>query len=197
MPFRCVRHVKRTRLRGLCLARPAAAHYIGIAALSDSLDLRTITIVSGGQTGADRAALDFAIDHNIAHGGWCPRGRLAEDGKTPPRYQLSETPSRSYSQRTEWNVRDTDATVVFSIAPKPMGGTALTLAVARRLKKPCLHLARDTTEVATPRDLAQRLLAFLHEHQVSRLNIAGPRASQEPEIESFVRDVLSAALVAQ
>ncbi|MEX0610513.1 MAG: putative molybdenum carrier protein, partial [Pirellulales bacterium] len=76
------------------------------------IDLRGITIISGGQTGADRAALDFALEHEIAHGGWCPRGRLAEDGPIAPRYNLQETPSRKYSQRTEWNVRDSDATVI-------------------------------------------------------------------------------------
>jgi hypothetical protein len=153
--------------------------------------LRPITIVSGGQTGADRAALDFAIDHDMPHGGWCPRGRPAEDGLIPPRYQLKETASRKYSQRTEWNVRDSDATVVFSVGPNPAGGTALTLAVARRLGKPCLHLCRQTSSVA---EAAARLLSFLDDHQVDRLNIAGPRASQEPDVAAFVRDVLQAAL---
>lgn len=71
-------------------------------------------IISGGQTGADRAALDFAIAHDIPHGGWCPSGRLAEDGRIPSRYQLRETPSPDYAQRTEWNVRDSDGTVIFS-----------------------------------------------------------------------------------
>jgi putative molybdenum carrier protein len=154
-------------------------------------NLREITIVSGGQTGADRAALDFAIEHDIPHGGWCPRGRPAEDGAIPTRYQLKETPSRKYAQRTECNVRDCDATVVFSVAPNPAGGTALTLAVARRLEKPFLHLCRATSSVA---EAAGELLSFLDEHQVRRLNIAGPRASQEPEVAAFVRDVLQAAL---
>ena len=80
--------------------------------------MRGITILSGGQTGADRAALDFAIEYGLPHGGWCPRGRLAEDGPIDERYELTETPSHRYAQRTEWNVRDSDATVVFSIARK-------------------------------------------------------------------------------
>ena len=155
------------------------------------LDLREITIVSGGQTGADRAALDFAIEHDIPHAGWCPRGRLAEDGTIPGLYRLEETPSRKYSQRTEWNVRDSDATVALSISPNPAGGTALTLAVARRLGKPWLHLCRKGDDIA---ELAARLLRFLDEHDVRRLNIAGPRASQEPKIAAFVRDVLEAVL---
>ena len=154
-------------------------------------DLQKITIVSGGQTGADRAALDFAIEHDIRHAGWCPRGRPAEDGAIPPQYRLAETPLRKYSQRTEWNVRDSDATVVFSISPNPAGGTALTLAVARRLQKPWLHLCRDAASIA---ESTARLLSLLDEHAVRRLNIAGPRASQEPDVAAFVRDVLQAAI---
>ncbi len=75
-----------------------------------------VKIVSGGQTGADRAALDFAIDHGIPHGGWCPRGRKCEDGTIADCYKLNETPSAEYPQRTEWNVRDSDGTVVFSMS---------------------------------------------------------------------------------
>jgi hypothetical protein len=154
--------------------------------------LHAITIVSGGQTGADRAALDFAIEHGVAHGGWCPRGRLAEDGPIDARYQLQETPSRRYSQRTEWNVRDSDATVVFTISPTVSGGTALTVDLAMRLGKPRLHLSRDTGPGIM--DSASQLREFLAAHAIQRLNIAGPRASQEPEIAAFVRGVLDRAL---
>lgn len=155
--------------------------------------MRDVTILSGGQTGADRAALDFALEFGLTHGGWCPRGRLAEDGPIDERYQLTETPSRRYNQRTEWNIRDSDATVVFSIVREVMGGTALTLALAARLDKPCLHLASDDATTAGS-DLADELLAFLAEHRVGRLNVAGPRASQEPLVAAFVRSVLVAAL---
>jgi hypothetical protein len=162
--------------------------------------VRELTIVSGGQTGVDRAALDFALEHGFAHGGWCPRGRLAEDGPIPNKYQLVETPSRRYVQRTEWNVRDSDATVVFTISPNPRGGTALTLEAARRLRKPCLHLSRDTTVEATnaaPVNTAQAaksLLAFLNTHFAARLNVAGPRASLEPDVAEFAAQVLRTAL---
>jgi len=152
-----------------------------------------ITILSGGQTGADRAALDFAIEFGLAHGGWCPRGRRAEDAPIDERYQLAETPSRRYAQRTEWNVRDSDATVVFTVLPAATGGTALTLAMARRLGKPCLHLSSETAS-AIGQDPAEELLNFLAIHHVSRLNIAGPRASQEPLVAAFVHEVLVAAL---
>jgi len=89
-------------------------------------------LVSGGQTGADRAALDFALAHNIPHGGWCPRGRRAEDGALRERYELRETPDADYPQRTEWNVRDSDGTVIFSLAPEVTGGSKLTAEFAAR-----------------------------------------------------------------
>ena len=82
-------------------------------------------IISGGQTGADRAALDFAIDHGIEHGGWCPKGRWAEDGAIAERYPLKETPSADVAQRTEWNARDSDGTLVITEGA-PVAGTALT-----------------------------------------------------------------------
>jgi hypothetical protein len=155
--------------------------------------VRGITIVSGGQTGADRAALDFAIEFGLTHGGWCPRGRKAEDGPIDEGYELTETPSHRYNQRTEWNVRDSDATVAFSILRDATGGTALTLALAQRLGKPCLHLSSEAAS-ATGADPADELLNFLGEHHVGRLNVAGPRASQEPLVAAFVRSVLVAAL---
>jgi Circularly permutated YpsA SLOG family len=155
--------------------------------------VRDVTILSGGQTGADRAALDFAIEFGLAHGGWCPRGRRAEDGPLDERYQLTETPSHRYDQRTRWNVRDSDATVVFTVSSEATGGTALTLALAQRLGKPCLHLAGETAS-AVGQDSAGEFLDFLANHHVSRVNVAGPRASQEPLVAAFVRSVLVAAL---
>ena len=87
-------------------------------------------IVSGGQTGADRAALDWAIAHQIPHGGWCPKGRKAEDGKLDTRYCLNETPSADYAQRTSCNVWQSDATVIFSLKKALIGGSHLTLTIA-------------------------------------------------------------------
>lgn len=161
-------------------------------------ELAAITIVSGGQTGADRAALDFALAHGLTHTGWCPRGRLAEDGRLATRYRLRETPTARYAERTEWNVRDSDATVVLAIDAPLRGGTRLTVEFARRWGRPCLVLIRDehplwATATAT-REHAERLRGFLHQHAVGRLNIAGPRASQQPQVGLFVRAVLAAAL---
>jgi hypothetical protein len=160
-----------------------------------------ITIISGGQSGADRAALDFAIDHGLPHGGWCPRGRRAEDGPISPQYQLKETPSHRYALRTAWNIRDSDATVVFSISCETSGGSRLTLELAHQMGKPALHLSRKSAEdvagntssnaaIARASDLLRTFVAL---HNVQRLNVAGPRVSQEPEVGQFVRDVLRAA----
>ena len=157
-----------------------------------------LTIISGGQTGADRAALDFALEHKIPHSGWCPRGRRAEDGALADRYELLETSSHRYPQRTKWNVRDSDATVAFTIAPELRGGTALTGKLARQLEKPFLHLSRESATGDLQQQTAyaaEQLRQFLRQHNVRRLNVAGPRASQAPEIARFVRDVLTAALL--
>jgi hypothetical protein len=143
-------------------------------------------IISGGQTGADRAALEYAVARGIAHGGWCPRGRLAEDGVIPLCYQLSETPDADSSQRTEWNVRDSDGTVVFSLASTLTGGSQQTVESAHQHCKPCLHLSRDRDgEAATV-----MLREFLIVQGIKTLNVAGPRQSQEPEVTQFTRKVL-------
>ncbi len=144
-------------------------------------------IISGGQTGADRAALDFAIAHGIPHGGWCPRGRRAEDGVIPARYQLSETPSDDPAQRTEWNVRDSDATVLFSLAPVLRGGSRLTFQVAEGYSKPWLHLSQERDGLGAA---LTALREFLEEYRPECLNVAGPRASQEPEVGGFVARVM-------
>jgi hypothetical protein len=89
-------------------------------------------IVSDGQTGADRAALDWALSHRLPCGGWCPKGRKAEDGPIDSKYPLKESPSASYLQRTEWNVRDSDATVLFSLAAELKGGSKKTVEFAKK-----------------------------------------------------------------
>jgi hypothetical protein len=151
----------------------------------------TLMIVSGGQTGADRAALDFAIRAGLPHDGWCPLGRLAEDGPLDARYELRETPTSQYAERTAWNVRDSDATVLFTLKAELTGGTKLTGDVAASLDRPVLHLAAAQ---AGPLEAAAMLRRFIAAHKVMQLNIAGPRASQEPEIAVYVDAVLTAAL---
>jgi hypothetical protein len=151
---------------------------------------RRLKIISGGQTGADRAALDSAIARGFDHGGWCPRGRRAEDGPIPPEYQLLETPQSEYAVRTRCNIVDSDATVIFSISPTIRGGTALTARLARDHAKPLLHLHSELPLL----EAAAQLREFLDDHDVRVLNVAGPRESQEPDIGALVHAILESAL---
>jgi len=135
--------------------------------------VRLRQIVSGGQTGVDRAALDVALARGIAAGGWCPIGRLAEDGPLDPRYPLRETTSADYARRTRFNVRDSDVTLV--IAPEPLtGGTALTRQLAVALQRPFLVV--DPADDRAPETIRRWLI----EREVAVLNVAGPRESTRP-----------------
>ena len=127
-------------------------------------------IISGGQSGVDRAALDAAREMGVPVGGWCPKGRRAEDGAIAACYPLDETPSDQYAQRTEWNIRDSDGTLVLTFGP-PTGGTALTVRLADRLGKRCLVL--DLKNSAS----TEYALSWIGEHRIQVLNVAGPRAS--------------------
>ena len=135
----------------------------------------------------DRAALDAALALGLPCGGWCPRGRKAEDGPIDARYPLRETPSADYPQRTEWNVRDADGTLVLTRG-RPSGGTALTIALARRLGRPCLVL--DLAASPDPDELRQ----WMEAEGVSLLNVAGPRESQHPGIQNDARAFLGNTL---
>ncbi|MBU0506879.1 MAG: putative molybdenum carrier protein [bacterium] len=149
-----------------------------------------LIIISGGQTGADRAALDFAIEYGFLHAGWCPKSRLAEDGPLEEIYKLNETPSKRYEQRTEWNVKDSDGTVIFNLTKILTGGTLFTKLCAERKNKPYLVLSKETCQ-----EPAQDLLAFIKEHKIQKINIAGPRGSKEPTIYDFVYNVLKMSLL--
>ena len=151
-------------------------------------DMTVIRIISGGQTGADRAGLDFAITHSIPHGGWCPKRRRAENGRIPAKYQLQECKNGRYSDRTKRNVLDSDATVIFTVRPYLIRGSKLTYVVAVSNRKPVLHLHAGTTEPA------RRLAAFIRQHRVKVLNVAGSRASQEPTVGTFVAHTLDLTL---
>jgi len=143
-------------------------------------------IVSGAQTGADQAGLDWAIAHGIPHGGWCPKGRKSEAGAVDSRYLLMETPSANYLERTEWNVRDSDATVIFTMTEEMSGGSRRTANFAKKLGKPCFHFK--------PRVDPKYLARFLARHQVVVLNIAGSRESGAAGIGEMVAKALEQAL---
>ena len=125
-----------------------------------------LKIVSGGQTGADRAALDWALANGLPCGGWCPLGRWAEDGVIDARYPLRETPEPSPAQRTEWNIRDSDGTLIVS-------------------------LAKESGVLSAQ---AEALRQFIASNKITVLNIAGPRASGEPGIGAHVTSLLDATL---
>lgn len=144
-------------------------------------------VISGGQTGVDRAALDVAMGLGLAVGGWCPAGRRAEDGVIPAHYPLRETPSEDYAERTAWNVRDSDATLVLHNG-EPSGGTRLTVERARQAGRPCYTVGLDETPNVEAFD------AWLAEHGVRQLNVAGPRGSSRAEVATRARSQLRALL---
>ena len=144
---------------------------------------RPLRVISGGQTGVDRAALDAAAACQLPVGGWCPRGRRAEDGRIPDRYPLQETESADYADRTEYNVRDSDATLILAVGPLS-GGTALTKQLAEQWEKPL-----QVVDLRNPPPV-ESVLQWLQEHKVAVLNVAGPRASAHPDVEQRARDFL-------
>ncbi len=148
---------------------------------------RPAKIISGGQTGVDRAALDVAMALGIPHGGWCPRGRLAEDGTIPPQYQLAETDSPDYAVRTERNVQEADATLILCRG-RPSGGTELTWLLALRHGKP-VHVV----DLSAPPPLA-RTRRWLARYARGVLNIAGPRERQSPGIGAEAAEYLQKLL---
>ncbi|OPY06436.1 MAG: putative molybdenum carrier [Syntrophus sp. PtaB.Bin001] len=137
-----------------------------------------VKIISGGQTGADRAALDFAIQYNIPYGGWVPKGRKSEDGSIPEIYQLQEMPTSDYSKRTEQNILDSDGTLIVSHGILT-GGSALTEFFADQHKKPCIHVDLDKQSI---KDAAITISSWIEENNIEVLNVAGPRAGKDPEI---------------
>lgn len=142
-----------------------------------------LRIVSGGQTGVDRAALDVAIALGIDHGGWCPRGRLAEDGQIPARYQLRETDSSDYAVRTEQNVIDSDGTLVLYLG-QMSGGTELTRRVARKHRRPVLEI--DLANQPNAGDVHR----WLDTNNIQVLNVAGPRESSSPGVTTLAENFL-------
>ncbi len=148
-------------------------------------------IVSGGQTGVDRAALDVAIELGIPHGGWAPAGRLAEDGIIPECYNLQETSSPDPAQRTEWNVRDSEATLIISNG-RLKGGSQLTLELAMKYNKPYLHIDLSSLMASQAINIITEWLSSIH---CKILNIAGLRKSEDSEIYQQAKILLSNSFV--
>ena len=141
-----------------------------------SLGTRAFRVVCGGQTGVDRGALDAALAVGVPCGGWCPEGRLAEDGIIPVRYPVTELIGAGYDQRTRQNVEDSDGSLIITFGPAS-GGTARTIAACRELARPLLVI----DACVAPLDQAvSESVRFVTEQGIAELNIAGPRASDEP-----------------
>jgi hypothetical protein len=148
--------------------------------------VKQLRIISGGQTGVDRAGLDAAIKLGIPHGGWCPKGRKAEDGVIPAKYKLSEGPSPNYPWRTEANVIEADATLVYCHDSQASRGTALTVKYCSRHGRPCIDVLTTLALFDFPdlayQEIAEQLVGF------STLNVAGPRESTNPGIYEAARE---------
>jgi|688.fasta_scaffold00671_39 hypothetical protein len=140
-------------------------------------------IVSGGQTGVDQAALDIAIELGIPHGGWCPKGRISEAGRIDSKYQLSEMPTPDYAARTQRNVLDSDGTLIL-YQHRLQGGTALTWRYAQQLDKPRLRVRIDQTIAYS------EIVEWILKHKIGVLNVAGPRASSDPQLYQRTRAAL-------
>ncbi|MEM7476922.1 MAG: putative molybdenum carrier protein [Planctomycetota bacterium] len=134
-------------------------------------------IVSGGQTGVDRAALDVALELGIPHGGWCPKGRLSEDGQVPAKYNLQEMRSSDYAQRTRQNVIDSDGTLIL-YRERLSGGTLLTHRIAKDLGKPLMRVRLDRKKELQP------TVDWILSESIQVLNVAGPRGSAYPDLET-------------
>jgi len=148
-----------------------------------------VKIISGGQTGADRGGLDAAIELGIEHGGWCPYGRRADDGRVPFKYQLRELTTSDYPSRTRTNIEESDGTIVFVVGPVTPG-SRFTLALCKEIDKP--HLVLRLNEGAV--FLARRLRFWLTQNAIRVLNVAGSRELYSPGIQQGVANVMKLAL---
>lgn len=140
-------------------------------------------IVSGGQTGVDRAALDVALELGMPCGGWCPKGRRAVDGIIPARYPLTETGSSDYAERTRLNVQDSDGTLILNVGDLS-GGTEYTARVAGEIGKPLLVVALDESPQT------QVVIDWIQLNHIQVLNVAGPREGKQTGIYSLAVEFL-------
>jgi predicted Rossmann fold nucleotide-binding protein DprA/Smf involved in DNA uptake len=138
---------------------------------------RHLKIISGGQTGVDRAALDAALKHAIACGGWCPAGRLDENGIIPPGYPVQELPAGGFAERTRRNVEDSDGTIIINNG-ELKGGTAETVQRCAELQRPHILIDASRTDAS---ETAALICNFVREQNIAVLNAAGPRQSEWPQ----------------
>jgi hypothetical protein len=150
----------------------------------------TEKIISGGQTGADQAGLDVAIELGIPHGGWIPKDRKTEEGPLPAKYKLKKMKTTSYPKRTEKNILDSDGTVIFTFG-KLTGGSELTRKLAKTHGYPCLHVDLNKASVG---EAAELVRPWIEKNKIKVLNVAGSRASKAPKIHDIAKKILKAAI---
>ena len=153
--------------------------------------LRLERIVSGGQTGADQAALDIAMELGIPHGGWVPKGRKTESGPLPARYVVKEMPTDSYPKRTERNVMDSDGTLIISHG-ELSEGSEYTRMMAAKHGKPWIHIDADKHSIEAA---VERIRTWISGNDIETLNVAGPPASKDPYIYAATKTILEAVLL--
>jgi Circularly permutated YpsA SLOG family len=153
--------------------------------------IRLEKIVSGGQTGADQAALDVAIELGIPHGGWVPKGRKTEDGSLPAKYRLKEMPTESYPKRTEQNVIDADGTLIISHG-ELKGGSEYTRKMAVKHGKPWIHIDANRQPIEAA---VEMIRTWLNGNDIERLNVAGSPASKDPRIYTATKRILKAVML--
>ena len=149
-----------------------------------------VTIVSGGQTGVDRGALDAALALGVACGGWCPEGRKAEDGTLATRYPLQVLEGAGYADRTRRNVADSDGTLIISYN-NPGRGTILTGRCAQGQGKPLLAIDAESLDAEAA---VVRVRGFVRQNGIRVLNVAGPRATLAPGAYAYARQVIEGLL---
>jgi hypothetical protein len=145
-------------------------------------------IISGGQTGVDRAALDFALAHGIPCGGWCPKGRRSEDGSIPDRYPLKETSSAEYHVRTRKNILSSDGTLIIAKNNLMDRGTQLTQALCGKLQKPCFLAS------GVHADDKKNFRVWLKVNNIQTMNVAGCREGRQPGVYDFAFKILESLL---
>jgi hypothetical protein len=153
------------------------------------MDFLPQKIISGGQTGVDQGALDFALSRGIECGGWCPKGRQSETGRIPEKYPVREVENEDYNERTRRNIQDSDATLLITVGNRMEAGTRLTLEWAQGVGKPIFHIDLAVQEESLENRIRE-VISWYESHSINILNVAGNRESTAAGIQQNTFDIL-------